>query len=101
MRLGHCYRIAPIYPSIVAMVLVSIFSIVSNRNYQSEWLTPASTIFLDIIYAFFFVVIVCPLSLTIFLSRYEAIERNKTLNFLSWFLLPISFISVILIYQAK
>ncbi|NVJ45468.1 MAG: hypothetical protein HWE07_00020 [Cytophagia bacterium] len=101
MRLGHYYRIAAIYPSIAAIILVSVFSIVSNRNYQSEWLTPAGAIFLDIVYAFLFIVILCLLSLTIFLSRYEFIERNKTLNFLSWFLLPLGFISMILVYEAK
>src|SRR5688572_14236208 len=101
MTLNKYYRQAVVYPFICVMALVITFSIVDNYNYKSEWLTADSVIFMIVLWGFFYSVIVCVLSLTIFLNKIEKVKDNTFLNLLSWFLLPLSFITLVLNHEIR
>jgi len=99
MSLNRYYKIAALYPSLFVMATVIIFSIIDNHDYKSEWLTADSVIFLSIAYAFVYCLIICGLSATIFLTRFEKIRTSTILTVLSWFLLPFSFIAIVFIHE--
>lgn len=96
MTLRRYYRNAVIYPSILVVVLMTIFSIYDNSDYKSEWLTAGFVIETSIFFSLIFSIIISGLSLTIFLNHYKKIRENLIWNVLSWFLLPFGFISLIL-----
>jgi hypothetical protein len=98
-KLNKAYRIAAIYPSIFVIVACFIYSVIENKNYKSEWLTGESIIFLSMLITFVFSILMCLFCLTIFLNIKEKIKTNIFLNFLSWFLLPISVIVFIIIHD--
>lgn len=93
------YKIGVIYSSLVAIFLSVAFSVVDNYNYKSEWLTAGSVIFLSIIFVIIYSLIISALSVSIFLVKFNRVKSSATLTLLSWFLLPFSFIAVILIHE--
>jgi hypothetical protein len=93
------YKKAALYPSIIAFIVAIAFSIIENYNYKSEWLTADAVISLSIITAFVYCLIFCLLSLTIFLNRFDTIRENGFLNFLSWFLLPFGFMTIVFVHE--
>jgi hypothetical protein len=97
MSLNKYYCSAVIYPSLIAILLTSAFSVIDNHDYQSEWLTPNSVIFISILTVILYSLLICGLALTIFLNRYEKIGGNPLLKTLSWFLLPGGCISIALL----
>ncbi len=101
MTLGKSYKKATLYPSLIIIFATVIFSIADNYNYKSEWMTASSVIFLSIIVAFINCLVISLLSTTIFLNKIPEIKNNRFLNFLSWFLLPLGFITVLLVHEIK
>ena len=99
MNFNRHYKQAVIYPFIVAMLLTTVFSIIENRNYKSEWFTASAVIEISIIWVLFYSLFICGLSLTILLNKFEKIRTNKLLVILNWFLLPCSFIAVVLSHE--
>ncbi len=99
MSLNECYKKATLYPSIIIILGTLVFSIIENYNYKSEWLTGESVIFLAIITAIVYCLIVSLLSLTIFLNKFKKVNENSVLIFLSWFSLPFGFITIVFIHE--
>ena len=99
MSLNECYKKATLYPSLIVIPGIIVFSIIDNYNYKSEWLTGESVISLTIITAFVYCLIISLLSLTIFLNKFKKISENGVLIFLSWFLLPFGFITIVFIHE--
>jgi len=97
MTLNEYFKKATLYPTMVAMVAVIIFSIIDNYNYKSEWMDAGMVVMLTIVAALVYCLIVTLLSLPIFLVTYPKINQSKIATFLSWFLLPFGFIAVVLI----
>lgn len=101
MALSKYYRIGVIYPSVVVILLTTIFSIINNFNYKSEWLTAESVIFMSVIIATIYSILISVLSLTIFLNSHAKVNTSKILTALTWFLLPFGCIAIVLIHDIK
>lgn len=101
MNMFKYYTRAVIYPSLLIQFIVVIYSAAVNYNYESEWMTAVSVIFETILVSFFFSLIMCCLSLTIFLNQVEEMSRKLIWNLLTWFLLPYGFIAIILIHEIE
>ncbi len=97
--LNKVYRIAAIYPSIFVIVACFIYSVIENNNYKCEWLTGGAVTLLVMLITFVFSILMCLFCLTIFLNLKEKIKTNTFLNFLSWFLVPLSPLVFILIHD--
>ena len=99
MKLFSYYRNAVIYPSIFILFFCIINSIIAN--YESDGLTDYSTIVTSIITSLIFLLLICGLSLTIFLNKFEKYNKNLIWNILTWFLLPFFYITIIFIHDIK
>jgi hypothetical protein len=99
MNVNRHYKQAVLYPFIVVILFTIVFSIVDNYNYKSEWLTADSVIMLSIIWAFLYSLVIGIFSLTILLNKIERIRTSILLVVLSWFLLPFSFIAVVISHE--
>ena len=99
MKLFSYYKIAVIYPSIFILFFCAIFSIIDN--YQSDWLTAKFVIGASIITSLIYSLLMCGLSLTIFLNKIEKLNKNLFWNMLTWFLLSFGYITIILIHDIK
>ena len=93
------YTIAVIFPSIIVIIAIIIFSIIDTIGYKSEWLTRESVVFAETIFCMVYCAIICILALTIFLNLIEKIRKNIFFSICSWFLLPISFISIVINHE--
>lgn len=99
MDLTEYYKRITMYPSVVVLGTVTLYAIIDNFNYKSEWLTAESVIFMSLVGACISCSILSLLSLTIFLNKFEKIRTNTVFKFLSWFLLPFGWMLGILIHE--
>ncbi len=99
MKLFNYYKKAVIYPSIFILFFCIIYSIIDN--YKSEWQISKSIILISILSSLIFSLLICGLSLTIFLNKFEKLNKNLIWNILTWFLLPFAYIIIILILDIK
>ena len=99
MKLFRYYRKAVIYPSLILLFFTTIYSIIDN--YKSEWLTAKSAIVMSIISSSIYFLLMCGFSLTIFLNKYQKLNKNLFWNILTWFLLPFGYITLVLIYDIR
>ena len=99
MKLFSYYKNAVIYPSIFILFFCIINSIIAN--YATAGLTDFSAIVSSIVTSFIFLLLMCGLSLTIFLNKLETFNKNLIWNILTWFLLPFSYITLIFIHDIK
>ena len=99
MKLFKYYRKAVIYPSIFILFFCIIYSIIDN--YKSEWLTAKFVIVMSSITSLIFSLLICGLSLTIFLNKFEKLNKNLIWNISTWFVLPFAYITIILIHDIK
>ena len=99
MKLFKYYRKAVIYPSIFLLFFSTIYSIIDN--YKSEWLTTKFVIVMSSITSLIFSLLICGLSLTIFLNKFENLNKNLIWNISTWFVLPFAYITIILIHDIK
>jgi hypothetical protein len=95
MNLFYYYRKAVIYPSIFILFFCIVYSIIDN--YNSE--LPKSVIIMSILPSLIFSLLICVLSLTIFLNKFKTLNANLIWNILTWFLLPLVYITIILIHD--
>jgi len=98
MSLFSYYRKAVINPSLFLLFFTIMYSIMDN--YGSEWLTAKTAIIMSFIASFLYILLMCGISLTIFLNKFQKLNKNLIWNLLTWFLLPIGYITM-LIYDLK
>ena len=97
--LKKCYKTAVIIPAIIGIVAITIFSIIDTIGYKSEWFSRESVIYIEFVFSIVYCSIICILALTIFLNLFEKVRKNLFLRIFSWFLLPSSFISMVIIHE--
>jgi hypothetical protein len=91
MTLRRLYIIGVLIPGLIAIVATTISTALDNEDYQSEWLTKDAVVGMTLIVSLVHSVVISMLSLTIFLNRKK---QTDLLTFLTWFLLPITWISI-------
>jgi len=96
MTLSELYKRSVVYPWLILLPCITIYSIIENRNYKSEWLTSESIIGMTIMAAIVYGLIICILALTIFLNKNERVSSNGIFSALSWFVLPFGFICLVI-----
>jgi hypothetical protein len=96
MKLYELYQRSVVYPWVILLPCVTIYSIIENRNYESEWLTSESVIGMTILAAIVYGLIICLLALTMFLNKHERVRSNSIFSALSWFALPFGFICLVI-----
>ena len=101
MKLGKYYIIASLYSAITVLILSIVYSVIENREYKSEWFTANTVIMISIVFSLVVSAIICTLSLTIFLNEFNIVKKNIVLSFLSWFLLPVGFMTIFLVHSIK
>jgi hypothetical protein len=97
MKLFSYYKKAVIYPSLFTVFFCIIYSILDNYIYKSEWLTFKSLIISAVISSFIFCLLMYGLSLTIFLNKFNKLNKNLIWNLFTWFLLPLGYITMVFI----
>ena len=100
-KINQCFKKSILYPSLIMIAVMIIFSIIDNYDYKSEWFTADDCILISIITAIIYSLIIGLLSLPIFLNKIERIRKNLTLRILSWFLLPFGFITIVSIHEVR
>ena len=99
MKLFRYYRKAVIYPSLFILFFCIVYPLIDN--YKSEWQTAKSAIIMSIVTSVIYSLIMCVLSLTIFLNKFKKLNKNLFWNILTWLLLPSGYIVIILIHDIK
>jgi hypothetical protein len=99
MTVTDYYKRTCLYCSVVVMIVTTIFAIIENYDYKSEWITAELVIFTLIAYSFIYCLIMSILSATLLLNNFETIKQRSIFSFLSWFLLPFGFSISILIHE--
>jgi hypothetical protein len=101
MTLDKYYRNAALIPSAIVITCHILFLIIyvlsgADKDYKSEWMTADGALTMTIFIIIINALLVCALSLTIFLNKYESIKSQPVLSMLTWFLLPMIWIGGIL-----
>lgn len=96
MTISRLYTRGLIFPAVIVIASVGIFAAFDNRDYKSEWLTREAVTFISVLAAVFYSAIICVLGLPVFLNG-KIIRKKGIASFLSWFLLPITFMIVALV----
>lgn len=91
MTLKRLYIFGVLFPGLVAIIATAISATFDNNNYKSEWLTKDAVIGMSLMASLIHSVIISVLSLAIFLNLKR---QSVLLTFLSWFLLPFTWISI-------
>ncbi len=99
MKLFKYYGRAVVYPS----VFILFFSILNSlfANYGTDGLSDKSAFVISIVTSFIFCLLMSVLSLTIFLNKLKRVRNNLTWNLLSWFLLPMFYLTIVFIHDFK
>ncbi|WP_460218747.1 hypothetical protein [Psychroserpens sp. MEBiC05023] len=96
MSIFKYYKVAVLYPSILVCLSGILFSIVSNRNYISDFISKDAIIELGILFTVLHVLIMLILSLPIMLHQKSVIHNSKLYSIISWFFFPIIYLGIIL-----
>ena len=99
MKLFNYYRKAVLYPSIFILFFCIVYSFIDN--YKSDPLTFKSVIQMSILPSLIYSLLICGLSLTIFLNKLKKLNKNLIWNLSAWFLLPFVYISIILLHDIE
>lgn len=99
MNLFNYYKNAVIYPSIFIQFFCFTYSIIDN--YKSEWPTAKFVIITSILASLIYSLLICVLSLTIFLNKIKKLNPYLIWNMLTWFLLPFAYLTMILIHNIE
>lgn len=94
MNLTRLYTRAVVFPSLIAIISIGILSFYDNKDYKSEWLTGEAVALMSLLAGGAYSIIICIVSLTIFLNKFEKVKSNNTLSGLAWFVLPITWIII-------
>ena len=99
MKLFNYYKKAVFYPSLYILFFCIIYSILDN--YNSELQTAKTVISTSVVPTLYFALLMCGLSLTIFLNKIKKLNKNLVWNISTWFLLPFLYIVLILIFDIQ
>lgn len=99
MNLFNYYRKAVIYPSLFILFFCILYPLFDNM--KSEWNITKSAIIISIVTSGIYSLIMCVLSLTIFLNKFQKLNKNLFWNILTWFLLPATYIVIFLVHDIK
>jgi len=99
MKLFRYYRKAVIYPSLFILFFCIVYLLIDN--YKNEWHTAKSAIIMIMATSVIYILIMCLLSLTILLNKFQKLNKKNFWNILTWFLLPSGYIVFILFYDIK
>lgn len=99
MNLFKYYKNAALYPSIFVLFFSIVYSLINN--YKSDPLALKSVFGMSIMPTLIFIALMCVLSLTIFLNKFDLIKKNPIGNILAWFLLPLAYISIVLYHDIE
>ena len=99
MKLFKYYKKAVIYPSLFILFFSIVYSLMDN--YKNDPLTVQSVIQMSILPSLIFSLLICGLSLTIFLNKFRKLYKNVIWNILTWFFLPFAYISIIWIHDIE
>ncbi len=97
MTLNKLYIKGLLLPAIISVITTTVLSTIDNSDYKSEWMSQGYFIGMVIVASFLHSLIISLLAITIFLNK-KIIKTNGILSFLSWFLLPMSWI-ILTIYK--
>ena len=99
MKLFQYYRNAALYPAMFVLFFSIVYSLLYNFNRGD--LSNLSAMLMVVIPALIYSVLMSVLSLAILLNNIERISRNKILNILTWFLLPVVYVTIVFIHDIK
>ena len=94
MKIFNYYKKAIIYPSIFIVCFCVMYAVIDN--YMSDWTVIKEMIAMSAVSSLIYVIIVSVLSVTMYLNKYEIINRNIVWNIVTWFLLPLGYIAIVL-----
>lgn len=97
MKLFTYYRYAVIYPSLFAIFFSFLYSVIYNI-YSGE-LTNYSIIATSVIPALIFCLLMCVLSLSIFLNKLRRFNKSIIYNLLTWIFLPFIYLIIVFIHD--
>ncbi len=97
MKLFNYYSKAVFYPSIFILFFSIINSIIYNYNSESA----KSDIIMSIVSALIYSLLICGLSLPIFLNKLKKLNSKLIWNLLTWFFLPFAYILTIWIHDIE
>ena len=97
MKLFRYYKKAVIYPSIFILFFCIVYAFINN--YKSDPLPVKSVIQMSIVPALIYSLLICTLSLTIFLNKFSKLNKNLVWNLSAWFLMPFGYILIILLHD--
>jgi len=99
MTTTRYYINSTLYPTILAVLLTLVFSVVNRERLTS--VDSLIHISLTLMTSFTYSIVQSISCLTIFLINIDVIKRNKLLTALSWFLIPFFYIATVLTHQIK
>ena len=99
MKLINYYRDSVVYPTVFILFFSIVYAVLYNL--KSNGLTDSSAMLMSVAPPVIFALLMCVLSLTIFLNKLRKLHKNLMFNILTWFLLPYGYITVILIHDIQ
>jgi hypothetical protein len=99
IKLLKYYTLAVLIPAVLVITFNIIYNLalyIKERDYKSEWLTAEPVFYYSILLILFNSAFICVLSLPVFLNKYIRVRNNAVWSFLSWFLLPMTWIGYLL-----
>ena len=97
MNVFYYYRKAVIHPSLFILFFCILYPLFDN--YKNEWNITKSAIIISLVTSVIYCLIMCVLSLTIFLNKFQKLNKKLFWNILTWFLLPFGYIVIFLIHD--
>jgi hypothetical protein len=99
MKLFNYYRNAVIFPSL--FVILFSLSYAFFDNFSGGWNVLWPAILMSVVTSLIYSLIISLLSLAIFLNKVQRLNQSLVWNMITWFLLPLAYIFVFLIYEVN
>ncbi len=97
--IGRYYAQAVLIPSVLIVIgdiVLGAIDAEKNKNYKSEWLNEEGVLQVMAVMALLHIGLVCVLSFTMFFNEKEKVRKNAALRALTWFLVPMGWLSYLL-----
>jgi hypothetical protein len=95
MKISPYYKKAVLPPSLLVLFFSVVYTLIGL--YKSDWSIEGSAGTMSFIGPLFYVLLMCILSLTIFLNKIRRLRKSLLWNILGWFLLPVGYLAFVLI----